>query len=214
MRDKHIGFLALVMIALSASGFTYAQWNDMITVNSIMSFGTENMGFVEPLSSREYHEDAITGELILGEYLGKDVGKCLCEYQELKTDIETGKEGYKKLVITLGNAYPGYTVCCNFTLEDIGSLPIHITNLLISDPSGILAWDSDNNALVNSDGDSIITIILNDGLICSALQPSDDPNTPIIDNQAEFEILIHIMQHAQECTEYAFEVQIIYEVVA
>lgn len=201
------------MIALSASGFTYAQWNDLIIVNSMMSFGTENMGFVEPLLCTEYHADAITGELIPGEYLEKDVGKCICEYQEPKVDIETGKEGYDKLVITLGNGYPGYVVSCNFTLEDIGSLPIHITNLLILDPNGILTWDSGKNALVNSEGNSIITILFNGELVCTTLQPSDNPNTPIIDNKAEFEMTIRLMQDAQECTGYVFEVYITYEVV-
>jgi hypothetical protein len=213
MKEKCLGFLTFVMIVLSVSGFTYAHWNDVIIVNSIMSFGTENMGFVEPKLCVEYHEDPLSGELVLGEYLGKDVGKCSCEYQELKTDSESGKSAYKKLIIVLSNAYPGYITHCNFTLEDIGTLPIHITNLVIFDPNEALSWDPEKDALVDAEGTSVICIIFSPEPVCTTLQPSDNPNTSTVENKEEFEMSICIMQSAQECTSYSFEVEITYEVI-
>lgn len=211
--QKYTALMLIPIILLSMAGFAYAQWNDIIVVSATMSFGTENMGFVQPLECKEY-QDPTTGQLIQGEYLGKDVGNCECEYQESKTDIETGKTAYKKLTILLNNGYPDYIVHCNFTLENIGTLPVHITGLVISDSTGVLKWDPTLNALVDAEGKPIFSIVITPALVCQKLWPWDDPTTPEIEPvQLQAEIHIHIAQNAKECNTYSFQVTITYEVV-
>ena len=213
MKGKVLTLFTCIFISLSILGFVYAQWNDVLTISTTMSFGTENMGFVEPIRCIEYYEDPATSLLVPGEYLGKDVGNSECEYQEPKTDSDTGKQAYKKLTIILNNVYPGYIVHCNFTLENIGTLPIHIKESVISDPKGILTWDSDKKALISATGNPIIGIAFNPELVSTTLQPNDDPATPGPDNKAEFEMSIRITQDAEEYRVYTFEVKINYEVV-
>jgi hypothetical protein len=214
MKEKTLTILTLIFIAMSISGFTYAQWNDTITISNTMTFGMWgdlNMGFVQPLTCTEYHTDPATGELVEGEYLGKDVGKCECQYDDEVTDTDTGKKANKTLIITINNAYPDYEVHCNFTLENIGKLSLHINETVISDPNGVLTWDSAQGALVDANSNPIINITITPELVCNELQPEDDPATPWPDNKAEFEMTIHITQNAQECHTYTFQVKIMYE---
>lgn len=205
MKEKIVVLLILVFIAMSISGFTYAQRNDTIVVSNMMTFGQWgglNMGFVEPLTCTEFHTDPATGELVGGEYLGKDVGKCECHYTDLKPpDINTGKQGYATLVITITNAYPDYEVHCNFTLENIGTLPLYINETVISDPNGVLTWDSFLGALVDADGKPIINITMAPELVGNQRMP----------DKAEFEMAIHITENAEECHIYTFQVKIMYE---
>ena len=200
MKEKALALLTCIFISLSILGFVYAQWNDVITISNTMTFGywneSLNMGFVQPLTCTEYHTDPSTSKLVQGEYLGKHVGKCECQY----TDPITGTEAYKTLVINITNAYPSYDVHCNFTVENIGTLPLHINETLISSP--VLTWDPAQDALVDADGNPIITIVITPPLVCNELQP---------DNKAEFELSIHITQNAQECQTYSFQVKIMYE---
>jgi hypothetical protein len=39
MKEKILTLLTFIFIAISISGFTYAQWNDTITVSNTMTFG-------------------------------------------------------------------------------------------------------------------------------------------------------------------------------
>lgn len=214
MKEKSLAILICIITALSILGFGYAQWNDTITISNTMTFGQWgdlNMGFVQPLTCTEYHIDPTTEKLVNGEYLGKDVGRFECRYDDEVTDTDTGKSANKTLIITLHNAYPSYEVHCNFTVENIGRLPLHINETVISDPNGILTWDPDQNALVDADGNPIINITITPELICNKLEPEDNPATPWPDNKAEFEMAIHITQNAEECPTYTFQVEIMYE---
>ena len=214
MKEKTLALLTVIFIALSITGFTYAQWNDTIVISNTMTFGywgDLNLVFVYPLTCTEYHTDPLTAELLEGEYLGKDVGNSDCQYDYEVTDTDTSKSGYKMLIITINNAYPSYEVHCNYTLENIGLLPLHINETVISDPNGILTWDPAQGAIVDAGGNPIINITTTPPLVCNTLQPEDDPNTPQLENKAEFEIAIHVTDNAQECHTYTFQVEIMYE---
>ena len=213
MKEKALTLLTCIIIAMSISGFAYSQWNDTIVVSCTMEFGDRNMGFVEPLTCTEYHTDPATGELVLGEYLGKDVGKPECYYNDHVTDTETLKEGYKTLIITINNAYPSYEVHCNFTLENLGTLKLHINGTEISDPNGVLTWDTNQKALVDDGGKPILNITITPDLVCKYLWAKDDPLTPVTEPvKLQAEIAVHITQNAQECQTYSFQVKITYEV--
>ncbi|UCE28731.1 MAG: hypothetical protein JSV85_05495 [Candidatus Bathyarchaeota archaeon] len=214
MKEKTLALLSVIFMAMSITGFTYAQWNDTIVISNTMSFGywgDLNMVFVYPLTCTEYHKDPSTAELVEGEYLGKDVGSSNCQYDYEITDTDTGKRGNKTLIITISNAYPSYEVHCNYTLENIGILPLHINETVISDPDGTLTWDPVQSALVDSGGNPIINITTTPSLVCNTLQPEDDPNTHQHENQAEFEMTIHATDNAQESHTYIFQVELIYE---
>ncbi|MDH5437280.1 MAG: hypothetical protein OEX76_00075 [Candidatus Bathyarchaeota archaeon] len=213
MKEKALILFTCVIIAMSISGFVYAQWNDIIVVDCTMEFGDLNMGFVEPLICTEYYTDPVTGQLFPGEYLNKDVGKPECNYTDHVTDIDTGKQGYKTLTITITNAYPSYKVHCNFTLENLGTLKLHINETEISDPDGVLTWDPNLKALVDAGGKPILNITITPDLVCKYLWANDDPLTPDVEPvKLQAEIAVHITQNAQECQTYFFQVKITYEV--
>ena len=200
MKEKILTILTLIFIAMSISGFTYAQWNDIIIVSNTMQIGNLNMGFVQPLTCTDNEAT-------------KNVGECDCQYADLDIDVDTGKASYKTLIITMTNAYPSYEIYCNFTIENTGLLKLHIKDLIISDPTNTLTWDPTKNALVDIDGNPIIDIIIKPDLVCKYLWPNDDPLTPETEPvKLEAQIDIHIAQDAQESTIYYFEVQIEYEV--
>jgi hypothetical protein len=201
MKEKSTAILILVFIALSISGFTYAQWNDVITISNTMTFGywgDLNLGFVDPLTCSDNENT-------------KNVGTLNCYYDNLIQDVDTLKWAYKELIIEIANAYPDYEVHCKYTLENIGRLPLHINETVISDPNNILTWDPAQGALVDANKKPIIKITTTPTLVCTTLQPEDDPNTQQLENKAEFEMAIHITDYAQECHTYAFQVQIKYE---
>jgi len=220
MKEKALAIIFCIFIALSMTGFIYAQWNDVITITNTMTFGTENMGFVGQPECIEYHEDPLTGQLVLGEYQGKEVGNCECEYQELKTDLETGEQGYDKLVIILNNAYPDYISHCTFTLKKLGTLPVHITGVIVTGKdeteSKVLSWvpdptDPDKGEL-QEDGKPILNIDITPNLPCNKL--GDNLLTPEIEPSAlEAEIAVQVTQNAKEGHVYTFTVIINYEVV-
>lgn len=199
MREKTIAFLTCIFIAMSIFGFTYAQWNDVIIVNTTMTFGTLNVGFVDPLTWAD-NEDS------------KDVGFIDCHYEEYVQDVATGKWSYRKLVTELANAYPGYEGYCTFTLENVGTLPVKITDVVVSDSTNTLKWveDATNPAkgvLVDTATDkAILNLELTPDPIEERLEPQ--PYTP---TTLEVTLYLRVNQDAEQRYAYSFQVEIIYE---
>ena len=201
MKEKILTLLTLIFIAMSISGFTYAQWNDIIVVNTTMTFGALNMGFVDPLT-RSDNEDA------------KDVGTIDCHYEEYVQDTDTGKWSYRKLVTEIANAYPGYEGYCTFTLENVGTLELNITDIVVSDPTNTLKWVEDptnpaKGVLVDKTTDKVIlNLELTPNPVGKQLEAQ--PYTP---TTLEVTLCLHVNQDAEECHTYSFQVEIIYEQV-
>jgi hypothetical protein len=199
MKEKTIAFLTCIFIAMSIFGFTYAQWNDVIIVNTTMTFGTLNLGFVDPLTWVD-NEDA------------KDVGLIDCHYEEYVQDVATGKWSYRKLVTELANAYPGYEGYSTFTLENVGTLPVKITDVVVSDFTNTLKWveDATNPAkgvLVDTATDkAILNLELTPDPIEERLEPQ--PYTP---TTLEVTLYLRVNQDAEHRYAYSFQVEIIYE---
>jgi hypothetical protein len=208
MKEKTLTLLTLIFIAMSITGFTYAHWGNTITISGIAEIGALNMGFVGVPTCTEYHIDPANGELVEGEYLGKDVGECKCDYTDSKTDPDTGKSAYNTTIISITNAYPSYIVNCTLTLENIGTIPLNITAITISDPTITLTWNSTENALVDDEGNPVIgIIIIPEDLVGTILEP-DNTN-----NKVDFGVQIHIEQAAKQCQVYQFQIHIAYEEV-
>mgnify|MGYP000442142109 FL=1 len=95
MKTKMIGLLVTLMVALMVSGFAYAHWSKIITIN-----GTVNTGRLHLTPSFEGSTD-------------DDKEYCT---------VEGVIEG-NTLTVTINNAYPCITVTIKFDLHNDGSVP-------------------------------------------------------------------------------------------
>mgnify|MGYP000032265316 FL=1 len=221
-RKKLAAISLLIAIALSMFGFVYSAWTDYVTIDGTVNMGSLTLAFdyKEPPECHEYYLDHETGQLIPGEYEGKDVGSCEAWYEELIEDEHTGKRGYKTLIIFVENAYPQYYVHTTFVLHNIGTVPIDIAkyeitgekmdkdgnliyNLLWYDPDedyiGSLYEDVNGNGIVD-DGD-IEVINLE---ITNSLPYQIDPC-----NKNKAEIDMDFKQDAEECHTYLIHVTVV-----
>jgi len=198
MKEKALTLLTLTFIALSISGFTYAQWNDVIIISNTMTFGSWTIRFVDPLECSDNE-------------VAKDVGQFDCNY----ADEDPSAVGcFNKLVIVVSNAYPSYVVDCSFTLKNIDSLASEtILDVNISGGSGELEWmwttehtegflwkDFDGDEIYDS-GEEIIYVTITE-LGDIELAPEE---------AIAAHIELHIADNAEECQAYGLEVQIIYD---
>lgn len=211
MKEKTLTLLTIIFIALSITGFTYAQWNDTLVVKNIMTFGTSvpEIGFVYPRTCTEYHTDPVTSELKEGEYLGKEVGDCQCDYADPVTT-----DAYDKLIIAISNAYPDYEVHCNFNLKNIGTYTVKIVSVTVTDPNGKLNWQQDFLDPEHYEGIDIRGLVVINLYIYE--EPTGEPLKGIElapDVTEPCELIIKIKQDAEEYTTYAFHVEIMSEKV-
>lgn len=200
MKEKTLILLTLIFIAMSITGFTYAQWNDVIVVSNRMRFGDLTLRFVHPLDSWD-NDDAT-----------KDVGKLNCYYTN--PDPE---EGYETLAVAITNAYPDYEAYCNFTLKNIGTLPDHIDKVLITPETGLKIGENYTDANGNPIGwrlddaltDEPVLYVRVDNytdlsLVCNTLNGGDE---------LQGKTTVQVTDNAKECHTYGFEIEIIYEQV-
>ncbi|MEM0006665.1 MAG: hypothetical protein QXR89_00135 [Candidatus Bathyarchaeia archaeon] len=223
MDKKKLSAIALIMaIALSAFGFVYAAWKDYIYIEGTIKMGSLTLAFdyFEPPKSIEYWLNHTSGQLVEGEFEGKDVGYCSSSYKDLITDPHTGKKGYKTLVILVENAYPQYYVHTTFVLHNIGTVPIDIAkyeitgekkdkngtliyNLLWYDPDGdyigSLYEDVNNNGKVDDGDIEVINL-----KITNKLPYQIDPC-----NVNKAEIDMDFKQAAEECHTYLIHVRVV-----
>jgi predicted ribosomally synthesized peptide with SipW-like signal peptide len=130
MENKKIAAIMLIIaITLSAVGIVYAHWSDTATINGEIKMGTLTLAFTTtegPVANEYYHNLNPPPDWLPGEAEGKDVGSCSAHYEDLITDKDTGKPGYKTLVINITNAYPQYAVHTTFIAHNIGTVPLFI----------------------------------------------------------------------------------------
>lgn len=201
MKEKILTLITLTFIAMSISGFTYSQWNDVIVVRNTMEFGDLTLRFVHPLDCWD-NDDAT-----------KDVGKCTCEY----TNPDTVSGGFETLKISITNAYPGYEAYCNFKLKNVGTLPDHIDKVLITPETGLKIGENYTDTNGNPIGWRLDDAVTDEpvlhvyvynytdlSLVCNTLNAGDE---------LQGEITVQVTDNAKECHSYGFEVKIIYEQV-
>ena len=138
MWNKKIGAMALILaITLSIFGFAYAHWSDMVTIEGTVEMGSLTLAF-DPDEILGYEDN----EGLLP--VPKDIGWAEIYYDPASyvEDVHTTKDGYKILVFVIHDAYPQYEV--HFTtvvLHNIGTVPLHIIDVDVWDPSGVLNWE-------------------------------------------------------------------------
>ena len=199
---KMIALPVLIVIMLSMTGVAVAHWSDEIYVEGTVEMGSLTMAFdwYEPPICTEFHEEYPGGPLVQGELCGKDVGYTECWYEDVIEDPHTEKWGYETMVVEIHNGYPCYRAHCVFIVHNIGTIPLDICEFITTDPTGVLTWDPSLSALVDNEGNPIITIT-HTNLIGEQIDPC---------NQEKSEFDFHIEQDAEECHTYRFEIAIVY----
>lgn len=127
---------AILMIALSAVGFAYAHWTDMVRINGITNMGSMTVGFTRIVAEWD-KEDWLTYYGMNPE--GKDVGDTFCWLETPYTDVHTNKTVYKKLWCYVNNSYGDYWGINKFTIDNAGTIPVVISAVTITYNASILS---------------------------------------------------------------------------
>ena len=219
-RKKLVATTLLMTIALSTVGYVYAAWTDMVKIYGTVEMGSLTLAWdwYEPPSCIEKHIPPGGSQLVDGEYLGKDVANCTA-YLDLTTYVEdehTGKNGTKKFIIIVENAYPQLYVHTIYKIHNIGTIPIwlygmefegekrdYMDNLICplvydSTKSGLFE-DYDRDGIQDPEENIVINLDWVNGLPYQL-----DPNIP---NKGEFDM--DFKQEAQECHTYKIWVSIV-----
>jgi len=187
MKGKTLILTAFILTVI-ALGIIYFHWRNATTDHNTIRF-------IEPLDCSD--NEATT-----------DVGKYNCSYQNKDPD-----EGWQTLSIELSNAYPDYSVHCDFTLKNIGNQNDTIENITVSDPTENLKWQWTNQYAegflwkdINRNGaydpgEEVINITITD-LVGTELIP---------DQTMPAQIDVTIAENAQQNQAYNFQVTITYE---
>lgn len=157
---KKIGILALVLVfVLGTLGVGYAMWDKTLFID-----GTVNTGEVDAIfTTAECVEDP--------EAEGKDVGSCTL----------TGV-GEQTLTITITNGYPCYGCTVNFTVDNIGTIPVKVESF---DLSGVPPE---------------ITVTWTDLVLGTQIEPN---------GSVPGDLHIHVLQTADELATYTFSAKIL-----
>jgi hypothetical protein len=198
LKQRSLALFLCALVALSACGITYAQWNDVVEIHGEMEFGTLTLRYVPPLDCWDSDDATI------------DTGVCLCEYVD--PDLAAG--GFRNLTVSFSNAYPGYEAHCAFTIKNVGSLPDHIGGIEVTPGAGLvlgetyvdvggnpIGWRLDDPGT----GEPRLTIHVTaeaGSLVCRTIDPGAQVSG----------LLTVLMEDGVEmCHTYGFEVEIIYE---
>jgi hypothetical protein len=213
INKKLIALPLLIAIALSIAGYAYAHWSDAIRINGRVHMASCTLAFMELEPPVEYYWK--DGVRYLGEPRGKDVANTTSWLSEIVYDPHSNKTGYEKMHILVVNAYPEYEVHCTFVVRNIGTMPLDIIGMTITDLTGYLTFagngtvpnpwrgfvDKDQDGVQDPDEPTVINIWSID-LVGEQLEPC-------VPEKAELDM--HIKEEAEECHTYHFEVTISYE---
>jgi len=125
-------FLA-VALCLALTGAGFAHWSQTLYIEGTVETGSFGIGFWEVLCSEE------------PEVEGKAVGNISCEMVNQKGEKWEPypapgywKPVYEKILVTIDNAYPCYSVHIVHTVVNFGTVPAIVTSYDMSDPTGEL----------------------------------------------------------------------------
>ena len=221
MKAKNAVIPLILAVILSTLGLAFAAWTDQVVVTGTAKMGTVTLTFdsIEPPVLTEFHQIDGEGALIPGEYLGKDVASASARYEEYVLDMHTDKEGYKKLIIEVENAYPCLHIFTTYKLHNIGTIPVEVyeyivyaekwssqTGLKVCDlvmvpqPSDefLLFEDYNGNGVQDGEEEIVIWMRLTDSLPVQI--------DPCYTDKREFDL--HFLQPAQQCHIYKIFIEI------
>ena len=232
---KKTGLIALaIVLALGVMGAALAQWNETLTIDGTVNTGELDVQFSAQKSNDDGDQldpsvcgtwtgttdpNNTTNWTWTGTRYAYDVGSTTCELTQVgSTDPNDG--GMNTMTITVDNAYPCYYGNVAFTIDNIGTIPVHIESIkLISiskngDPYTLIVprdlvvchtWYIDYEAPrveeTPSAGNDDFSIHLSGELaVCETIEVSG----------AMFgDICIHVEDGAEEETTYDFTIEIV-----
>jgi uncharacterized surface protein with fasciclin (FAS1) repeats len=115
MSRKQIALLAgLLLIALAALGIGYGLWSEILVIDGVVASGNVDVAFTDPE---------------VWDVEDKDVGECYAwaEWAE--------EEDGDVLVVEVYNGYPGYECYVEFGVKSWGTIPVHIYQPELNNPS-------------------------------------------------------------------------------
>jgi hypothetical protein len=162
MKTKMTAIFAILMIALMVAGISYAMWD-----KTIYLYGTVNTGEVDAEFSRIYCDD----DGIDPGY-DKDVASCECYIDGTDHQIA---------YVEIDNGYPCYSVIVYFEIDNTGTVPVKIQNIILTNPN------------------TEVTVVITDISIGQQIDPGDS---------VRGDLEIHIKQSAAENAQYTFSIEI------
>jgi len=220
-RNKLVAICLMMAISLSMIGYAYAAWTDLVTIKGTVAMGSLTLAWddFEPPLATEWHVDPVTGSLVVGEYLDKDIAYAEA-YWDLDSEVydeHSDKYGYKSFWILVENAYPQLYVRTTYVLHNIGTIPVMVYGLeitgvkedhtgafvcdVIYDPALMGVFEDYNgNGVKDPEENVVINMEWVNGVFPYQLEPCTI-------NKGEFDM--DFKQEAQECHTYILHVRVL-----
>jgi len=120
---RAIYLLAMLGVLFASLGVSYSMWSSSLHVNTYVHTGEVAVAF-DGHNCSDTGADPQGGTNLGGTFTnteGKNVATCSV------TPEQTDEAGNViKLNVTLTNAYPGYEVCVDFNVTNIGTVPVKL----------------------------------------------------------------------------------------
>jgi len=218
MKTKMFAIFATLMITLTVAGFVYAHWTDEIYINGEVHMGELIFGFTTQYGcddGKMVSYNSIVDYVILWpEPKPVGVPNCWLDEPETSVHLPDPKTVYKRMYVTIEDAYPEYVAWFDYSLDNGGSIPLDVINYCVTantDPDLDYYWeDTDGNGFFdtlighNAAGEAVINIwfeplVENGQPFMGQIDPCDNVDQTMY---------IHIKQPAEECHTYFFEIVI------
>ncbi|MEM2208158.1 MAG: hypothetical protein QXG17_05660 [Sulfolobales archaeon] len=172
MQTRYLATTLALVMAVSILASAVAMWYDTLKIHATIDTGEVDVEF-----GRVWCEEVDEAE-------GKDVGSCTVELYEVEE--EGPDDNDLDLVITISNAYPGYSCTIYFTVVNAGTIPVKgpFTG------TDLETFPESEEFDLNEDGETDIVIYYN--LPITQIDPDDSQ---------EFSITIEVLQPSPELSE-------------
>jgi len=171
MKTKMTAIFAILMIALMVAGISYAMWDKTLYINGTVKTGEVDAYFTTAESNDPYGT-IDPGYLVDGVTpKDKDVGCTEVTGEKLQT-----------LTITVTNGYPCYSSRIDYTIDNIGTIPVKVQSFTFT-----------------GDFDKYVTVTVTDIAVGTQIDAKES---------VPGDIEIHVEQCAAELHTYTFSVTI------
>jgi len=190
MKNKKLITIPMLLIfALVLTGFAYAHWEKIITINGSVDTAKLYAELVEPITTTDHGNDWTCDEGLTNvRQLTKDVGSSSA------TIVASDK---MKVVLT--NVYPCYYEHISFWIHNSGEIPWRI-NRVIFNPGGIVIQETSYLKLdLNGDGKMDVEIYWGNNF-GTQVDPCE---------KVDLSFEIHVLQDAPKGQALAFTVEIV-----
>ena len=166
--------IPIIMVLAIIAG-AVAMWYDTLKINATIETGEVKVKFSDWMCS-DNGSDPQAEDFYNDE--GKDVATC-----DIDVELEDEEGNAVKLLVTLDNAYPGYSVDVTLIIDNIGTIPVKL-----------LSYDIEG--------------VDEDALSVSLDVPEDTQIDP--GYSSTYTLHITVLQDAEENSTYTFEVELVF----